>query len=458
MKKTHLSKLSKGSTMKKTLLAFMAMIALTFSTGYAFAGQVFGQVTAIATDVRKAVHDRVFVYLAHSGLVLGANTLTGLIPTIYEALDVVSREMIGMIPAVSRNSSAERAALNQVINVPITPATTLADNTPAVTAPNTGDQTITNVAMTISKSKHAPIRWNGEEQKGLLNAGTYGGILNGQFQQAFRTLINQIEIDLFTTGYQNASRAYGTPGTAPFGTSGDLSDIAQTRKILDDNGAPQTDLQMVLGTAGIANLRGKQSVLFKVNEAGSDLLLRQGIIGRLEGMDVHNSAGITAVAKGTGASYTTSTAGFPVGTTQIPLITGTGTALAGDTLTVAGDTNKYVITSGISAPGTITIAAPGLLVAIPASAQAVTIGNSATPNLAFSKSAIQLITRSPQMPLGPDGKPMDMADDVIQVTDPVSGITFDVAVYRQFMQLVYHVRLAWGYQAIKQNHIALLLG
>jgi hypothetical protein len=31
-------------------------------------------------------------------------------------------------------------------------------------------------------------------------------------------------------------------------------------------------------------------------------------------------------------------------------------------------------------------------------------------------------------------------------------------VYRQFMQLSYHIRLAWGYQAIKQAHIAQLLG
>ena len=78
--------------------------------------------------------------------------------------------------------------------------------------------------------------------------------------------------------------------------------------------------------------------------------------------------------------------------------------------------------------------------------------------LGFSRSAVMLVTRSPQMPIGPDGKAMDMAEDVIQVTDPVSGITFDVALYRQFMQLVFHVRLAWGYQAIKPNHIATLMG
>jgi hypothetical protein len=78
--------------------------------------------------------------------------------------------------------------------------------------------------------------------------------------------------------------------------------------------------------------------------------------------------------------------------------------------------------------------------------------------MAFSKSAVQLITRSPAMPIGPDGKPMDMADDVMQITDPVTGITFDVAVYRQFLQLVYHIRLAWGAQCIKPNHVATLMG
>lgn len=387
-----------------------------------------------------------------------ANTLTGLIPTIYEALDVVSREQIGYIPAVSRNSSAERAALNQTIMVPITPATTLADNTAAVTAPNTGDQTISNVSMTISRSKHAPIRWNGEEQRGLLNAGSYQGVLVGQFAQAFRAITNQIDADLHDTAYKNASRAYGTAGTAPFATAGDLSDIAQVRKILDDNGAPQGDLQLVLGSAGIANLRGKQNVLFKVNEAGTDMLLREGILGRLEGMDLRNSNAVQAVTKGTGASYTTDTAGYAVGATSITLITGSGTILAGDTITIAGDSNKYVVTSGVSAAGTITIANPGLKVAVATSATNVTVGNTATPNVAFSRSAIQLITRPPALPIGPDGRSMDMADDMMTVTDPNTGITFDVAVYRQFMQLVYHVRLAWGYQAIKQNHIALMLG
>lgn len=386
-----------------------------------------------------------------------ANTLTGLTPTIYEALDVVSRELIGAVGAATRNSDAERAALNQTIMVPLAPTASPSDNTPAVTAPNTGDQTVGNITLTISKSKHVPIRWNGEEQRGLINAGSYQKLLVNQFAQGFRALANLIEADLVAAAQVGASRAYGTAGTAPFGTAGDLSDIAQVRKILDDNGAPQTDLQLICSTATMANLRGKQNVLFKVNEAGTDLLLREGVLGRLEGFDIRGSGQTPAWTKGTGASYTTNTAGYAVGATAITLITGTGTILAGDVITFAGDTNKYVVASALSG-GVVTLAAPGLLQAIPTSATAVTVGNNYTPNVAISRSALQLVTRTPAMPVDPMGRPMDMADDTMIVTDPVSGISFEVALYRQFLQMVFHVRVAWGTANVKAAHSAILLG
>jgi hypothetical protein len=393
------------------------------------------------------------VWLAQrSGLVLGVNTITNLIPLLYEALDVVSREMVGFIPAVSRDSGVARAALNQTVNIYIAPPITGGNITPGVTAPNDGDAVLGNTTMTISKSRYWPVRWNGEEQRAVTQTGLQQNVVRDQFAQAMRAAVNEVEADLAAL-YVAASRSYGTAGTAPFGTASDLSDFAETLHILDDNGAPVSDRQIVLGGAAIAKLRGKQSVLFKVNEAGTADLLRNGILGRVESYDIHNSGQVLTVAKGTGAAYTTTAAGFAVGVTTIPLITGTGTILAGDSVTFAGDTNQYVVTTGIAAPGSIVIAEPGLRQAIPASATAVTLINGGTRNMAFSRSAIQLATRLPALPDGGD-----MADDRMTLTDPVSGLSFELAVYRQYRQLRYEICLAWGVKIVAPRHTCILLG
>jgi hypothetical protein len=381
-----------------------------------------------------------------------ANTLTDLIPDMYEALDVVSREMTGFIPGVSRNSSVARAALNQQVLVPVTGASSSANNTPGVNAPDTGDATVDNVPVSITKSKHVPVRWNGEETKGLQNAGTFSTIQADRFYQAMRTLVNEIETDLWTEAYTHASRAYGTAATTPFGTAADLTDFAGVLRILEENGAPTNDIQLALGHAAIGNLRGKQSGLFKVNEAGSSDMLRNGMTDRIMNMAIRHSHAVTTHTKGTGASYVTS-GSTAVGVEDIALVTGTGTVLVGDVVTFAADANnKYVINSGVSAPGTISIGEPGAKVVI-ATANAMTIGNTYTPNVAFARSAIVLATRAPAMPSGGDS-----ADDVMMITDPRTGLSFEIAVYRQFLQTVYHVRLAWGYKAIKPEHISVLMG
>lgn len=389
-----------------------------------------------------------------------ANTLTGLIPTIYEALDVVSRERVGMIPAVSRNSSAARAALDETITVPIAPAVTSeADNTPAVNAPDTGDNTIDKVDMTISKSKHIPVRWNGEETQGLRNAGTYDTITRDRFAEAFRRLGNLIEIDLAST-YKQASRATGTAGTTPFNTANDISDFANVARILDDNGCPPDGWRLVLSNAAIQNLRGKQSNLYKVNEAGTDAMLRMGAVAEVMGFQIGQSGQIATHTNGTASSATLTSTDYAVGSTTLTLASaGTGTLVEGDVVNIAGENNGvlYVVTSGdadVSNGGTFTINKPGLTIAQTTNTSAITPRSSAfKANLAFHPSAIQLITRAPAMPDGGD-----QATDSTMVTDPISGLTFEILEYRQFRQVVYHVAIAWGWKAIKPEHIAILLG
>ncbi len=89
-----------------------------------------------------------------------------------------------------------------------------------------------------------------------------------------RKLVNAMEQSIAVKALAGASTAYGTSGQVPFGTAGDLSDFAGVAQLLDESGAPVGDRQLVLNSAAMANLRGKQSVLFKVNEAGTADMLR----------------------------------------------------------------------------------------------------------------------------------------------------------------------------------------
>lgn len=412
-------------------------------------------VAAAAARVFELTHS--WVNQKKQDFALGANTLTSLIPTLYNALDVVSRELVGFIPAVTADMTFTRAAQGQTVMSPVAPTATASDITPAVTPPNDGDQTIGNVSMTITKARRVPIRWNGEEKLGLDNNGaSYNVIFSNQLQQGMRALINEVEADLAAL-HLSASRAYGTAGTAPFGTAADLSDTAGALRILEENGAQGLDFQLVLGTAAMANLRGKQSVLFKVNESGREDMLRNGITDRLQNLALRQSAAVKRHTAGTGASATTNNAGYAVGATTIILASaGTGTIVAGDVISIAGDTNKYVVVSGdadVSNGGTITIQAPGLMQAIPAAATNITVSASSARNMFFARSAIALATRAPALPAQGDS-----AIDRMIITDPLTGLSFEVSMYAQYRQMQYEIALAWGCAAIKKEHIGILLG
>jgi hypothetical protein len=386
-------------------------------------------------------------------------TLTSLIPTIFEAMDVISREQVGMIPAVSRDSTAERAALGDDVTSPVVGAMAAEDLTVGNVAADGGNQTIGNVKVTISKARSVPFGINGEDTKRLQTAGTLGTINRDRIVQAMRTLTNEIETDLVAL-HTKASRAYGAAATLPFGTAGDHTDFAGVNEILDANGAPITDRQLVLGSKAVANIRGKQSGLFEVNRAGDAELLRRGSLGApVEGLDLHYSGQIKpSVAVGTSNSAaTTNAAGYAIGATVITLASaGTGSLIVGDIITFAGDTEKYVLASGDASTadgGTITLQEPGLRKAIPASATTITLIATTTRNMAFHRSAIQLATRAPAMPEGGDA-----ADDVMYVTDPVSGMTYEFCIYKQKRQVRYEVNMVWGVQCTAPRHLALLIG
>lgn len=384
---------------------------------------------------------------------MGTLTLTSLIPTIYSAMDTVSREQAGFVRAVARDSGAERAAKDQVVMSPVVGAMTAEDLTVGNVAADTPNQTINNVQITISKSRSVPFGITGEENLGLRNAGTLDRINADRIAQALRTLTNEVEADLAAL-HVKASRAYGTATGTPFGTAGDLSDFAAARRILEENGAPLSDLHMVLGSTSVERIRGKQSTLFKVNESGSDELLRTGALGTVQDFALHYSGATkTAVTVGT-VSATVDATGYAVGSTSFTLSSAAVALLAGDIITFAGDSNQYVVKTAVSGTGgTLVIQEPGIKVAMSAATKAITVVAATTRNMFFHRGAIQLATRAPAMPDGGDS-----ADDVMVITDPVSGIGYEFCVYRQKRQVRWEVNLAWGAAVVQPRHLGLLIG
>lgn len=360
-----------------------------------------------------------------------SNTLTSLIPTLIGSLQRVLREEVGFIPAVEQDFSDEKAAVGQVVNLPIADAATLYTIAPSNVPPNGTDSTATNKTLTISNSKANSFHLTGEELLGMKNRGPE--YRSKKIEQGFRALANNVELTIAQAIASGCAYAYGTAGTTPMASN--LDDLANVVKLMDDNAAPMADRHLVMDSALKLNI-GSLTQLTNVNQAGDDRLLRDFSLGRLLGLDLHYSYQVQKPAVGTGTSYVT-TNNQAVGDTSIVLETGSGTVLAGDVVTFAGDSTKYVVGTGITAPGTIVLV-NGLKVAQTASV-AMTIVATARRNAAFNRQGIILAARQPEMPEGGD-----MADDVVAMYDEFSGLTFQIALYRQYRQVSIEIGLAWG--------------
>lgn len=388
-----------------------------------------------------------------------ANTLTAVIPTLQQSANTVGRELVGLVPAVYKDLTAQRAAYNQSVNYPIVPTLAAASVTPSNVSSSGTDMTVTSGTIVMDQLRKVSWNFTGEQLVALQTGDlpVRQDILSQVFTQAARTLVNEIETSLWTAAYKGASRAYGTAGTTPFATANDLTDFANIQRILDDNGAPQVDRHLVVGSAAMVNLRGKQSSLFKVNEAGTDDLLRRGSIGEVGGLMIHNSNSVGSVTAGTNSGATTNAAGYAIGATTLTLAAaGTGTILQGDILSIATDpsSSKYVVGTGdsdVSNGGTIVLNNPGLRGALSAATKALTTTATYTANVAFQRNALHLVMRAPDS--GEDG-----ASDTVTVTDPFSGLVFQLARYGQYMQSSWELRVLYGVKAVNSEFIATLIG
>lgn len=383
------------------------------------------------------------------------NVLTDLAADIYKAADIVGREIVGFVPASMVNTGIEGVAVGQTVRSHFTREAAATDMAPSMTIPEGTDQTVDTKTLQLTKQRGVPIPWTGEDIRFVQGGSGYETIYGDQIAQAMRTIVNEIEAEVAVEAYTNASRAVGAAGTVPFGTNHDV--IAEGRQILVDNGMPVSDgrTSLVLSTQAGTKMRNLSN-LQKANEAGGTQLLRQGVLLDLQGIMIRESAQTAYHTKGTGTDYDLD-GGVALKDSTIALDGGTagGTGIvAGDVVTFAGDTtNKYVVNTGISgAAGDIVIGTPGIRLALSTGAE-MTIGNSYTANVFMHQSALEVAMRPFAKPFGGDA-----AVDVMVVQDPLSGLVFEISVYKGFNKMMIYVGAVWGKKAWKPDAIALLMG
>jgi hypothetical protein len=386
-------------------------------------------------------------------------SLAALSEFIYAARDQVAREQVGFLPSVTINSGSQAVSLGGTVQSLRTVKPTLNTSyTPAMTIPAGDDLTPGVEEMTIGQVANVKIPWTGESALKLRNTGQGRVALTNTFAQALRTMTNAIEAHVGTVIKNGSSRAVGTAGTPPFGS--DHKIINSLRQILTDNGTPfdGQNALVINSTAGV-NLRNLSN-LTKANEIGSTDPMRQGTILDISGFAIKESAGVASHTKGTNASAaTTSADGFAAGSTTIATAAaGTGTIVTGDAINIATENNgiNYIVKTGnadVSAAGSIVINQPGLKFAIGTTARAISLAASYTGNVGFHRTAVELAMRPPALP--DEG---DAADDRMTIFDEVSGLVFEIALYKGYGMVMYDITCFYQAKVWKPEFVATLLG
>lgn len=248
----------------------------------------------------------------------------------------------------------------------------------------------TAVTITLDKIATVPKKWTSKEA--TLNMDDLQRLVVMPAMNAIAEKVNADLLDL----YKKVPYFYGTSGTTP----DELADIANSRKILQDNRAPRDGRAFVMDNTAEAKFLVLDS-LVEVDKSGTNSALRDAALGKVMGMmlvadnqvPTHTAGGYTALADvtiTTGAAAATSIVlTSAAGTSTAKLLEGDIFTLDGEQYTVTADTASAI--AGV-VTASIYPALPkafGDMASVAVTFPDVTAG-AHVPNLMFQKEAFTL--------------------------------------------------------------------
>ena len=308
------------------------------------------------------------------------------------------------------------------IDVPIPSAIKAQAVTPGATSQDTGDISPVSATIKLDRWMEAPFYLT---DKDLMEANR--GVIPMQASEAVKAIANDVNATLLGLGRKFYGMV-GTPGTTPFST------VVDRRIVLDPDAEAAA-----LGLSGFAD----------VSKSGDARPIIDGTIGRKYGFDWAMDQQVpTFEASVMTEGALTVNGANEAGAQVVSLAKATNAAglKEGDILTIAGDTQTYVVTEAVSlAVGNTAVKIyPGLARPTTGS-EAVTVSGSHVMNLAFHRDAIAFATR----PL------MDSANglgNLIQsAVDPVSGLSLRLEVSREHKRTRFSYDILYGADVVRRE-------
>ena len=377
------------------------------------------------------------------------NTLTTVIPQLLAQGVVTLRQNCVMPRLVNSNYDYLAAFKGQAITIPIPSAVTAIAVAPAAYYPAGTNLAPTSATITLDQWYEAAFTLSDKEIKECMD-----GFIPMQAAEAIKALGNNV--DQYIMGkYIDVPYFTGTTGTTPFATT--ISEATALRKILNKNLAPLGDRRMVVSPDTEANLLGLTifNAASGVQAGMIDSELREGLLARKLGFDWFMSQNTKTHTNGTRTASTAlvSTASTAIGDVQTAIVTETGVPNVGDTFTVAGDTQQYVVNATSSS--VLLKFSPAAKVAWTSTSLITFAGapsSVASINLGFHRDAFAFVSR-------PLTDSIELGGNLIEsVVDPVSGIALRLEVTRGNKETRFSYDILYGASCVRPELACRLLG
>lgn len=372
-----------------------------------------------------------------------ANTITNVVPKLVGLMLPKLRANSVMPRLVNRDFDTLGAQPGSSIDVPIPPTIATSAVTANYIPPSTSDITLSTVNVPLSSWNEAPFYMT---DKDLLEVEQ--DKLPGVVEAALASIIETIDADILAAANDGHGLA-DDQGTSVFNA---IADVTAPQKLLNKNKVARGERYCVFQEDAEANLLGLEQFTsgdyvtgFPFESGDTSLTPKMGMAWVMDqNVETHTA--------GTGTGYLINEAdGYAVGDKTLTVDTGTGTILAGDTVTIGS--YNYGVASSVGG-GTVTSITlnQGLLEAAANNATVTLIDASGTniANMAFHRDSIVFVSR-----------PFQASNAAIAsqtISDPISGLSLRLEVTREHKRDRWSIDALYGTKVVRPEGVIKVIG